>query len=68
MKTIKELETREIPRREKLKSQTLANYSYGYKKALKDVKELIDEFKGQEYTDLEIWEEIKKELKKRING
>ena len=33
---------------------------------LKDVLGLIDEFKGQEYTDLEIWKEMKEELKREI--
>lgn len=28
----------------------------------KEVVEVIDKFEGEEYTDLEIWEEIKKEL------
>lgn len=29
---------------------------------------LIKEFKGEEYTDLEVWKGIRKELKSRING
>jgi hypothetical protein len=27
---------------------------------------MLDEFKGEEYTDLEIWEDIKKELKRKL--
>lgn len=32
----------------------------------KEILEKIENFKGQDYTDLEIWEDMKKELKKEI--
>ena len=35
---------------------------------LKEVLELIDKFPGEDYTDLEIWEDMKKELKQKIEG
>ena len=31
-----------------------------------EIIKIIDEFKGEEYTDFEIWEEIKEELKQKI--
>jgi len=36
------------------------------KQTLKEVGEVIDIFQGEEYTDKEIWEEIKPELKKEL--
>jgi len=35
---------------------------------LQQVCEEIKEFKGEEYTDFEIWEDIKKELLKKFQG
>ncbi len=34
----------------------------------RDISKLIDDFKGEEYTDYEIWIEIKEALKGEING
>ena len=36
------------------------------KLTIKDVLKLINEFEGREYTDFEIWEGMKKELKNKI--
>ena len=43
-------------------------YWKGWSDAEERIKKLIDEIRGEEYTDLEIWEEMKKDLKARIEG
>ena len=61
MKTIKELEAnKNIPHREKV---IIAMWLNQYKE---EIVELINKFKGEGYTDLEIWEEMKKDIIKLI--
>jgi hypothetical protein len=37
-----------------------------YSKAIEDVEKIIDNFHGEEYTDFEIWEDIKIGLKSKL--
>ena len=79
MKTIKELEAEDNDLSRRMINSKVTDNNHvdllmefsrlqGNKKTLRDVKKLINNFKGEEYTDKEIWEEIKKELRKQING
>ena len=43
-------------------------YINGCKHKQKEVLEIIKKFKGRNYTDIEIWEDIKRELIKQIEG
>jgi len=58
MKINKELVAIECPR----------CYTKGFDKERSKIVDLINNFKGEEYTDLDIWEEIKQELVKEIEG
>lgn len=39
---------------------------YGQDEARKEFEEIINSFQGKEYTDIEIWKDIKEELKKQL--
>jgi len=51
-----------------MEKQKLKWKKQGISEERERIVKLIDEFNGKEFTDYEIWEEMKKELKSRIKG
>ena len=52
----------------KIERDCIKARNYGFKQGIKKAEQLIDGFNGREYTDYEIWESMKEELKKKLSA